>query len=193
MFDPVPRVRTGKRAVGWWVMTRDSLKEKLAGQLCAVNTVDLELKISIFCVLFCTCLHRAQHLEAVSSHLLVLPHVLESDKTGDRAGLFSTGRPCTTLPICWATLGLCCCPRVLRLRWAGAPSAAVHGLTALASLVVEPTLWAPYWRAFGWGWDDLGEWHWNMYNIICETNCQSRFHAWYRIPRAGALGWPRAS
>ena len=21
----------------------------------------------------------------------------------------------------------------------------------------------------GWAWDDLGEWHWNMYIIICET------------------------
>ena len=27
----------------------------------------------------------------------------------------------------------------------------------------------------GRGWDDLGEWHGNMYNIIYETNCQSRF------------------
>ena len=27
----------------------------------------------------------------------------------------------------------------------------------------------------GSGRDDLGEWHWNMYNIIYETNCQSRF------------------
>ena len=26
----------------------------------------------------------------------------------------------------------------------------------------------------GWGWDDLGEWHWNRYIIICETNLQSR-------------------
>ena len=25
----------------------------------------------------------------------------------------------------------------------------------------------------GWGWDDLGEWRWNMYNIICEMNRQS--------------------
>ena len=29
----------------------------------------------------------------------------------------------------------------------------------------------------GQGWDDLGEWHCNMYNIICEMNCQSRFDA----------------
>ena len=43
----------------------------------------------------------------------------------------------------------------------------------------------------GQGWDDLGKWHWNMYNIICETNCQSRFDAWYRMLGAGALGWPR--
>ena len=43
----------------------------------------------------------------------------------------------------------------------------------------------------GRGWDDLGEWHWNMYNIICEMNRQSRFDAWYRMLGAGALGWPR--
>ena len=43
----------------------------------------------------------------------------------------------------------------------------------------------------GRGWDDLGEWHWNMYNIIYETNCQSRFDAWYRMLGAGGLGWPR--
>ena len=43
----------------------------------------------------------------------------------------------------------------------------------------------------GRGWDDLGEWHWNMYSIICETNCQSTFDAWYRMLGAGALGWPR--
>ena len=43
----------------------------------------------------------------------------------------------------------------------------------------------------GRGWDDLGEWHWNMYNIIYETNCQSRFDTWYRMLGADALGWPR--
>ena len=43
----------------------------------------------------------------------------------------------------------------------------------------------------GRGWDDLGEWNWNMYNIICETNRQSRFDAWYWMLGAGALGWPR--
>ena len=41
------------------------------------------------------------------------------------------------------------------------------------------------------GWDDLGEWHWNMYIIICVMNCQSRFDAWDRVLGAGALGWPR--
>ena len=40
----------------------------------------------------------------------------------------------------------------------------------------------------GRGWDDLGEWHCNMYNIIYETNCQSRFNAGYRMLGAGALG-----
>ena len=41
-----------------------------------------------------------------------------------------------------------------------------------------------------WEWDDLREWHWNMYIIICETDRQSRFDAWDRVLRAGALGWP---
>ena len=43
----------------------------------------------------------------------------------------------------------------------------------------------------GKGWDDLGEWHWNIYNIIYETSRQSRFYAWYWMLGAGALGWPR--
>ena len=43
----------------------------------------------------------------------------------------------------------------------------------------------------GRGWDDLGEWHWNMYNIIYGTSCQSRFDARYRMLGAGALGRPR--
>ena len=45
--------------------------------------------------------------------------------------------------------------------------------------------------ALRWGWDDLEEWHWNMYNIIYETNHQSRSDAGYRMLRTGALGWPR--
>ena len=40
------------------------------------------------------------------------------------------------------------------------------------------------------GWDDLRGQHWNMYIIICEIDCQSRFDAWDRVLRAGALGWP---
>ena len=39
----------------------------------------------------------------------------------------------------------------------------------------------------GRGWNDLGEWHWNMYIIICEMNRQSRFDAGYRM--LGALQW----
>ena len=35
--------------------------------------------------------------------------------------------------------------------------------------------------------DDLGESHWNMYNIIYEMNRQSRFNAWYWMLGAGAL------
>ena len=40
------------------------------------------------------------------------------------------------------------------------------------------------------GWDDLREWHWNMYISICETDHQSRFDAWDRVLKAGALRWP---
>ena len=43
----------------------------------------------------------------------------------------------------------------------------------------------------GRGRDDLGEWHWNMYNIIYEMSRQSRFDARYWMLGAGALGRPR--
>ena len=43
----------------------------------------------------------------------------------------------------------------------------------------------------GRGWDDLGEWHWNMYNIIYEKSRQSRFDARCWMLGAGAMGWPR--
>ena len=43
----------------------------------------------------------------------------------------------------------------------------------------------------GRGWDDLGEWHWNMYNIIYETSHQPRFNAQYWMLGAGALERPR--
>ena len=43
----------------------------------------------------------------------------------------------------------------------------------------------------GRGWDDLGEWHWNMYNIIYEISHQSRFDARCWMLGAGALGRPR--
>ena len=43
----------------------------------------------------------------------------------------------------------------------------------------------------GRGWGDLGEWHWNMYNIMYETSHQSRFNARYWMLGAGALGRPR--
>ena len=43
----------------------------------------------------------------------------------------------------------------------------------------------------GRGWDNLGEWHWNMYNIVCEISRQFRFDARYWILGAGALGQPR--
>ena len=43
----------------------------------------------------------------------------------------------------------------------------------------------------GRGWDELGEWCWNMYNIIYETSRQSMFDAWYWMLGAGTLGRPR--
>ena len=43
----------------------------------------------------------------------------------------------------------------------------------------------------GRGWGDLGEWHWNMYNIMYEMSWQSRFDARYWMLRASALGRPR--
>ena len=48
----------------------------------------------------------------------------------------------------------------------------------------------------GRGWDNLGEWHWNMYNIIYEMSRLISYivHIWnalYWMLGAGALGWPR--
>ena len=37
----------------------------------------------------------------------------------------------------------------------------------------------------------MGEWHWNMYNIIYETSHQSRFDAQNWMLGAVALGRPR--
>ena len=45
------------------------------------------------------------------------------------------------------------------------------------------------WERARVGW--FGRMALKYYNIICETNCQFRFNAWYRMLRAGALGWPR--
>ena len=45
------------------------------------------------------------------------------------------------------------------------------------------------------GWDDLREWHWNMYitcfYFICEIDGQSKFNAWIRALKASALGQPK--
>ena len=41
------------------------------------------------------------------------------------------------------------------------------------------------------GWDDLREYHWNMYITIIKIDDHSKFHAWSRVPKAGALGQPR--
>ena len=43
----------------------------------------------------------------------------------------------------------------------------------------------------GRGWEDLGEQHWNMWNVMYETRCQSRFNARCWMLGAGALGRPR--
>ena len=40
-------------------------------------------------------------------------------------------------------------------------------------------------------WDDLGEWHRNMYNIIYEMSRQTRFDVQYWMLGAGAPGRPR--
>ena len=43
----------------------------------------------------------------------------------------------------------------------------------------------------GRGWDDLGEWHQNIYTIIYEMSRQSKFDARYWMFGAGALGLSR--
>ena len=47
------------------------------------------------------------------------------------------------------------------------------------------------WRGRGRWWEDLGEWHWNLYNIMYEMSCQSRFDAWYWKLGASAQRRPR--
>ena len=37
----------------------------------------------------------------------------------------------------------------------------------------------------------VGEWHWNMYTIMLESNHQSMSDAGYSMLGAGARGWPR--
>ena len=41
-----------------------------------------------------------------------------------------------------------------------------------------------------WGWDDLRDSIETSIITICEIDRQSRFNAWDRVLRAGALGWP---
>ena len=41
------------------------------------------------------------------------------------------------------------------------------------------------------GWDDLREWYWNMYIILCKTDDHYNFNAWNRVPKASTLGQPR--
>ena len=40
------------------------------------------------------------------------------------------------------------------------------------------------------GWDDLREQHWNLYITICEIDQQSKFDAWNRALKVGALRQP---
>ena len=42
-----------------------------------------------------------------------------------------------------------------------------------------------------WGWGDLREQYWNMYNTICEIDDQSKFDAWNRALKARPLGQTR--
>ena len=60
--------------------------------------------------------------------------------------------------------------------------------TAKETLMYRTVLWT-LWR--GRGWENLGEWHLSMYNIMYETSRQSRFDAQYWMLGAGALGRPR--
>ena len=41
------------------------------------------------------------------------------------------------------------------------------------------------------GWDDLKEYHWNMYITICKIDDQFKFNAWSKALKTGALGQPR--
>ena len=41
------------------------------------------------------------------------------------------------------------------------------------------------------GWDDIREWHWNMYITICKIDDLYKFDAWSGALKAGALGQPR--
>ena len=38
------------------------------------------------------------------------------------------------------------------------------------------------------GWDDLREYHWNMYITVSEIDHQSKFDAWNRALKDGSLG-----
>ena len=42
-----------------------------------------------------------------------------------------------------------------------------------------------------WGWDDLREYHWNVYITIYKINDQCKFDAWSRALKASAVGQPR--
>ena len=41
------------------------------------------------------------------------------------------------------------------------------------------------------GLDDLREYHWDIYITICEIDDQSKFDAWNKPLKVGALGQPR--
>ena len=79
------------------------------------------------------------------------------------------------------------------------PGLVIHFTYDIIHVLIYSSILAwriPWTEEFGgrrrWrGWVDLGEWHWNMCNIIYEMKRQSRFDAWYRMLGAGALGWPR--
>ena len=95
----------------------------------------------------------------------------------------------------WWNLSAYICMVWVRPDWSGSPD---HGFCFPRSC------WQYHAASYLWcalcrfpikkkvrGWDDLGEWHWNMNNIIYETSRQSRFDERYWLLGAGALGWLR--
>ena len=108
------------------------------------------------------------------------------------------------MPLCWQHAGIILVMSQPSLRWKkilsssiliwGSSSQNAHwaGTLLFSTFILLLYISLPTdIHGRGRSWDDLGEWHWNMYNIIYETSHQSRFDARYWMRGAGALGWPR--